>query len=77
VYRVYVIQNLEGKFYIGMTENVVITVSQHNEGTSKWTKNRGPWRLRCTREAMSGQIVERESRNLPIIVSILSVNRGR
>jgi predicted GIY-YIG superfamily endonuclease len=53
VYRVYVIQNLEGKFYIGMSEDIATRFTQHNEGVSKWTKHRGPWTLRWTSEAMS------------------------
>ena len=49
----YVIQNSEGKFYIGISENVEIRVAQHNDGVSKWTKGKGPWALRWTSEAMS------------------------
>ena len=52
-YRVYVIQNPDGRFYIGISENVDVRVSQHNEGVSTWTKHRGPWLLRWTSEAMS------------------------
>ncbi len=53
MYRVYVIQNAEGKFYIGISEDVETRVTQHNTGVSKWTKSRGPWALRWTSEAMS------------------------
>jgi putative endonuclease len=53
VYRVYVIQNEAGKFYIGISEYVEIRVRQHNDGVSKWTKGKGPWTLRWTSEAMS------------------------
>jgi len=53
VYRVYVIQNSEGNFYIGITEDVEMRLAQHNDGVSKWTKSRGPWTLRWTSEAMS------------------------
>ncbi len=53
MYRVYVIQNPVGRFYIGISENVEVRLAQHNEGVSKWTKNRGPWTLRWTSEAMS------------------------
>ena len=53
MYRVYVIQNLEGKFYIGISENAEVRVAQHNDGVSKWTKGKGPWTLRWTSEAMS------------------------
>jgi predicted GIY-YIG superfamily endonuclease len=53
VYRVYVIQNLEGRFYVGISEDVEARLNQHNEGISKWTKGRGPWVLRWTSEALS------------------------
>jgi hypothetical protein len=42
VYCVYVIQNPDGRFYIGMSEDVATRVVQHNSGVSKWTKHRGP-----------------------------------
>jgi len=44
-YRVYVIQNREGKFYIGVSDHVARRVEQHNTGQSRWTKGRGPWTL--------------------------------
>lgn len=44
-YQVYVIQNEEGRFYIGLLEDVVTRLIDHNRGVSKWTKNRGPWKL--------------------------------
>ena len=53
MYRVYVIQNPDGKFYIGMSEDVEERLTQHNSGVSKWTKHRGPWTLRWTSEAIS------------------------
>src|SRR5258708_22871914 len=53
VYRVYVIQNPAGRFYIGMSEDVTTRVAQHNAEVSQWTKYRGPWMLRWTSEAMS------------------------
>ncbi len=43
-YRVYVIQNCEGKFYIGLSDDVARRIEQHNSGTSRWTKGRGPWK---------------------------------
>ena len=45
VYRVYVIQNREGKFYIGLSDDVVRRVEEHNSGQSRWTKGRGPWTI--------------------------------
>ena len=42
---VYVVQNSKNKLYIGMSEDVLRRVDQHNLGKSTWTKSRGPWRL--------------------------------
>ena len=53
MYQVYVIQNEQGRFYIGISEDVPARLDQHNSGASTWTKSRGPWSLRWTSEAMS------------------------
>ena len=45
VYRVYVIQNHAGKFYIGLSDHVERRIEQHNVGVSKWTRGKGPWTL--------------------------------
>jgi len=42
-YRVYVLQNRERKFYIGLSDNVARRVEQHNRGESKWTPRKGHW----------------------------------
>ena len=42
-YRVYVLQNPTGQFYIGLSEDVTLRLAQHNDGVSKWTRGRGPW----------------------------------
>jgi putative endonuclease len=44
-YRVYVLQNREGRFYIGLSADVAHRVEQHNTGESRWTRGRGPWIL--------------------------------
>ena len=44
-YRVYVIQNREEQFYVGLSEDVARRVEQHNTGQSRWTKGRGPWTI--------------------------------
>ena len=44
-YRVYVIQNREEQFYVGLSEHVARRVEQHNTGQSRWTKGRGPWTI--------------------------------
>jgi predicted GIY-YIG superfamily endonuclease len=52
-YRVYVIQNSEGRFYIGLSENVETRLIQHNAGVSTWTRGRGPWSLVWTSSGMT------------------------
>jgi predicted GIY-YIG superfamily endonuclease len=44
-YRVYILQNHEGKFYIGLTKDVARRLQQHDSRKSRWTKTRGPWRV--------------------------------
>ena len=51
-YRVYVLQNPEGKRYIGMSENASVRLEQHNNGISRWTRGKGPWELIWLGEAM-------------------------
>jgi putative endonuclease len=45
LYQVYVLRNLDGIFYIGLSEDLQLRLSQHNNGVSNWTKSRGPWTL--------------------------------
>ena len=52
-YQVYVLQNSEGRFYIGLSEDVMNRLVQHNSGISKWTRSRGPWALVWTSDQMS------------------------
>ena len=44
-YRVYVLRNPVGRFYIGLSEDTAKRIQQHNSGLSTWTKHRGPWEL--------------------------------
>jgi putative endonuclease len=53
LYRVYVIQNAESRFYIGLSENVENRLQQHNQGISKWTRNRGPWHMVWSSEELT------------------------
>jgi len=47
---VYVIQNAEGRLYIGMTTDLQQRLIDHNSGISRWTKYRGPWKLIWSQE---------------------------
>jgi putative endonuclease len=43
---VYILQSVSsGKCYIGSTNDFEDRLKRHNEGRSKYTKNRGPWEL--------------------------------
>jgi putative endonuclease len=44
-YRVYVLQNSKGTFYIGFSKNVDVRVQQHNAGVTRSTRSKGPWRI--------------------------------
>ena len=52
-YQVYVIQNSQDQHYIGLSENIHHRLIDHNSGTSKWTKNKGPWILVWNSHQMS------------------------
>ncbi|MFH1375960.1 MAG: GIY-YIG nuclease family protein [Patescibacteria group bacterium] len=48
MFTVYVIQNENGKKYIGFTQNLARRLEEHNDAKGKkrgWTRLRGPWRL--------------------------------
>ena len=45
MFRVYVLRNLAGRLYIGVTADVAVRLVQHNAGQSKWTAKYRPWTL--------------------------------
>ena len=52
-YRVYVVQNDQNRFYIGLSENPDQRLVEHNLGVSQWTRHRGPWRLVWQSESLT------------------------
>jgi len=42
---VYIIQNLDLRFYIGYTTNLERRIKEHQTGLGRWTKDKGPWKL--------------------------------
>ena len=52
-FRVYVLRNLLGRLYIGITGDVATRVAQHNAGSSRWTAKYRPWGLIWTSRPMS------------------------
>ena len=53
VYQVYVLRNAQGRYYIGLSEDVGARLLQHNAGVSKWTRSRGPWDLVWKSESLT------------------------
>jgi len=53
IYRVYIIENQDGKIYIGISEDIENRLLQHNAGVSKWTAKYGPWTLKWNSYIMS------------------------
>ncbi len=51
---VYVIQSLkDGRFYVGMSENVDLRLKQHNKGMTTSTRFYKPWKLLFFEEYVS------------------------
>ncbi|MEE9162462.1 MAG: GIY-YIG nuclease family protein, partial [Candidatus Neomarinimicrobiota bacterium] len=44
-YTVYILENPEGRIYIGQTNNLQDRLRRHNEGRSRYTRSNGPWQL--------------------------------
>jgi predicted GIY-YIG superfamily endonuclease len=53
MYRVYVLQNPKGNFYIGFSEDVAIRIQQHNSGLTPSTRSKGPWKLAWQSDTMA------------------------
>ena len=45
MYFVYILENPEGKHYVGYTANLAQRIEDHNSAKGRWTKKKGPWRL--------------------------------
>lgn len=64
---VYILQNPEGKFYIGQTDNVGRRLQEHNDpqpGLGKYTHKNGPWTLAWTEEHSSRESAMRREREI-------------
>ena len=64
LYFVYVLQNSEGRLYVGFTTDLERRVRQHQEDKGGWTSRRGPWEL-VHHESFSDRVeAMRRERNL-------------
>ncbi len=41
----YIVENPQGIYYVGATEDLERRLSEHNRGQSNFTRGRGPWSL--------------------------------
>ena len=58
---VYVLRSeKEGRFYVGMTENIKRRIKEHNNGKSKSTKGYTPWILFFCEEYETRELVRKE-----------------
>jgi len=45
-YYVYIIRSdKDGTYYVGSTQDIESRLARHNQGRSKYTRNRGPWKM--------------------------------
>lgn len=45
MYYVYILENPDGKHYVGYCEDLVLRLKRHNSNQVKSTKNKGPWKI--------------------------------
>ncbi len=45
MFYVYVLKNLEGRLYIGQTDDLEERLARHQTDRAGWTRLRGPWEL--------------------------------
>ncbi len=45
MYYVYLLRNANGNIYTGFTHDLKKRFTEHNDGRSKFTKYRGPWKI--------------------------------
>ncbi|MBG6130487.1 putative endonuclease [Aquimarina sp. EL_43] len=54
IYTVYIIQSLkDDSFYIGYSANIEERINKHNNGNSRYTSKKIPWKLAYTEEFSS------------------------
>lgn len=45
MYYVYILENIDGKHYIGYCEDLASRLKRHNSNQVRSTKNKGPWKI--------------------------------
>ena len=51
IFHTYILESeSSGKLYIGQTSNLTKRIDRHNNGGSRYTKGKGPWKLLGSKE---------------------------
>jgi putative endonuclease len=45
MFTTYILENAQGKLYIGQTSNLEERIAKHNRGGEKYTTRKGPWSI--------------------------------
>ena len=82
-YYLYIIQSaMDNSFYIGATQNLDERLARHNQGRSKFTKTKCPWRLVYFEEhpdrscAMKREYAIKRKKSKDYIESLISDGSG-
>ena len=72
---VYILENSEGRFYIGQTSDLALRLEHHNSGQVRWTKSRGPWELAYSEEYSTRQEAMAREKGLKALKSNEALRR--
>jgi putative endonuclease len=62
---VYIIQSeTSGRYYIGLTHDPKLRLGRHNEGWTRSTKGRGPWKLMYVEECEDKKMAIKREREI-------------
>jgi putative endonuclease len=62
---VYIIYSEESdRYYVGITRDVIVRLERHNDGWTRSTKGRGPWKLVYVEECESKTAALRREREI-------------
>ena len=77
MYYIYLLESeKDGRYYIGQTSNLEERIVYHNSNRSKYTKNKGPWKLmgyktfQTRSEAMKEEKILKGMKNRDYIIKI-------
>ena len=83
-FYVYIIQSLQdGSYYIGSTNNLDDRIERHNQGRSKYTTSKRPWKLKHIEEfpdrssATKREKITKDQKSKEFLKSLVRTSRRR